>query len=239
MKVLGIIPARYSSSRFPGKPLAEIKGKPMIWHVYNQARKAKLLDNVIVATDNEMIMNTCINYDIQAIMTSELHKTGTDRVCEVAEKIDADIYVNIQGDEPLIEPETIDLAVEPMLNSPEMQVVNLMTKIHNPVDLVNPTIPKVITTKTNRALFLSRGITPFPKGSIDYDYYKQVCVYAFTPDALKIFKNNERTKNEIIEDIEILRLIELDVHVQFIEVQSDTIAVDTMIDLEKVRKIME
>ncbi len=239
MKILGVIPARFQSSRFPGKPLADIQGKPMIWWVYQQASKSKLLSEVIVATDDDRIKTVCENYNLKVMMTSSDHPTGTDRLCEVAEKIQADIFVNIQGDEPLIEPDTIDKAIQPMLENQEILVTNLMTKIKNPVDLINPTIPKVITTDGNRGLFLSRGVTPFPKASLDYHYYKQVCVYGFLPQALEHFKNSKRTKIELIEDIEILRFIESGLYVQYIEVDSETVAVDTEEDLKKVRKIFE
>ncbi len=172
-------------------------------------------------------------------MTSEMHKTGTDRICEVAEKIPADLYVNIQGDEPLIEPETIQKAIQPFYKDKNLQVSNLMTKIKDPVDVVNFTVPKVITNKDNIGIYLTRSTAPYPKGSIAYDYYKQVCVYGFKPEALKFYGSVERGKIESIEDIEILRFIENGYKVQYIEVDSETVAVDTENDLEKVRKIIK
>ncbi len=238
MKVIGIIPARYESSRFPGKPLVDICGKPMIWHVYNQALKVNDLDTVYVATDDDKIEQVCNELNINVIMTSKTHKTGTDRIYEVAKKIPADLYVNIQGDEPLIEPATIREAILPFYNDKDLQVSNLMTKIRNPVDVVNFTVPKVITNKENIGIFLTRSTAPYPKGCIDYTYYKQVCVYGFKPEALEFFGNSERGKIERIEDIEILRFIENGYKVQYVEVESDTVAVDTANDLEKVRKIM-
>lgn len=238
MKVVGVIPARYKSSRFPGKPLADICGKPMIWWVYNQALKAELIDEVYVATDDERIEKTCNEHNINVIMTSDEHKTGTDRIGEVARKIPADLYVNIQGDEPMIEPETICQAVYPFLENHELQVTNLMTKIKNPVDAVNFTVPKVITNADNIGIYLTRSTAPYPKGSINYDYYKQVCVYGFTPQALEFYCNSPRGKVESIEDIEILRFIEAGYRVQYIEVDSDTVAVDTQNDLEKVKMIL-
>lgn len=238
MKVIGIIPARYKSSRFPGKPLADICGKPMIYWVYNQAKKVKEIDEVYVATDDERIEQVCKDNNINVIMTSTEHKTGTDRIGEVAKKIKADIYVNIQGDEPLIEPETIKAAIIPFFENKNLQVTNIMTKIKDPVDVVNFTIPKVITNKDNIGIYLTRSTAPYPKGKIDYDYYKQVCVYGFTPEALQFFCNSERGKIESIEDIEILRFIEAGYKVQYIEVKSDTVAVDTQNDLQKVNKIM-
>ncbi len=239
MKIIGIIPARYQSSRFEGKPLADILGKPMIWWVYQQAIKAKYLDEVYVATDDVRIEKACKDNNINVIMTSSEHKTGTDRIGEVARKIKADLYVNIQGDEPMIEPETISKAIIPFLENKNLQVSNLMTKIKDPVDVVNFTVPKVITNKDNIGIYLTRSTTPYPKGSIDYSYYKQVCVYGFTPEALEFYCNNPRGKIEQIEDIEILRFIEAGYKVQYIEVDSDTVAVDTKKDLEKVRFLMK
>lgn len=238
MKVIGIIPARYKSSRFPGKPLADICGKPMIWWVYNQALKAEALNEVYVATDDDRIREACEALDIKVIMTSDCHKTGTDRIGEVARKIPADLYVNIQGDEPLIEPETINKAVYPFYDNPELKVTNLMTKIKDPVDVVNFTVPKVITNADGIGVYLTRSTAPYPKGSINYSYYKQVCIYGFKPDALEFYCNSPRGKVESIEDIEILRFIEAGYRVQYIEVDSETVAVDTANDLAKVNEIV-
>ncbi len=243
MKIIGVIPARYQSSRFPGKPLADICGKPMIWWVYSQCLKVDELDEVYVATDDERIYESCLENSINVIMTSNMHKTGTDRVGEVAEKIKADLYVNIQGDEPMLEPQTIRSAILPFFDNKDLQISNLMTKIKNPVDVVNFTIPKVITNKDGIGVYLTRSTAPYPKGSLKYDYYKQVCVYGFKPEALKFYceygKKYGKAKIEAIEDIEILRFIENGYKVQYIEVNSDTVAVDTEKDLEKVRKIMK
>ena len=238
MKIIGVIPARYKSSRFEGKPLVDICGKPMIWWVYNQAVKVKDFDEVYVATDDERIFETCQSLNVKVIMTSDVHQTGTDRIGEVARKIKADLYVNIQGDEPMIEPETIVEAIKPFYENKELQVSNLMTIIKDPVDVVNFTVPKVITNKDGIGIYLSRSAAPYPKGSIEYSYYKQVCVYGLTPDALEFYCSNPRGKIERIEDIEILRFIESGYKVQFVEVDSDTVAVDTPNDLEKVRKMM-
>lgn len=242
MKIIGVIPARYKSSRFPGKPLADICGKPMIWWVYQQCKKVKDFSEVYVATDDDKIYEECQALGIQVIMTSDKHKTGTDRIGEVAEKIPADLIVNIQGDEPLLEPDTIRAAIEPFYTNPDLQVSNLMTKINDPVDVVNFTVPKVITNKENIGIYLTRSTAPYPKGSIEYNYYKQVCVYGFKPEALKFYceygKIYGKAKIEKIEDIEILRFIENGYKVQYIEVDSDTVAVDTPNDLERVREIV-
>lgn len=242
MKAVGIIPARYASSRFPGKPLADICGRPMLWWVYQRCQAAKLLDEVYVATDDARINDMCRMYQMKCVMTSESHRTGTDRIGEAADRIPADIYVNIQGDEPLLEPYVIDKAIEPLLLDNELQVTNLMTVIKNPVDAVNFTVPKVIVNKDNIGIYLTRSAAPYPKGSLDYHYYKQVCVYGFRPQALQFFckygKNFGKARMEAIEDIEILRFIENGYKVQYILVDSDTVAVDTPKDLEKVRKLI-
>ena len=239
MKIIGVIPARYKSTRFPGKPLADICGKPMFWWVYQQAIKVKEFNAVYIATEDERIKKKCDELGVDVIMTSDDHQTGSDRVGEVSRKIKADLYINIQGDEPMIEPETIFEAIKPFYAHPDLQVTNLMTKINNPVDVINCTIPKVITNKDGIGIYLSRNPIPYPKGKIDYSYYKQVCVYGFTPEALDFYCNSPRGKAESIEDIEILRFIESGYKVQYIEVDSDTIAIDTPNDLEKVISLMQ
>ncbi len=242
MKIIGVIPARYASSRFPGKPLADICGKPMIWWVYQQCKKVEDFDEVYIATDDQRIMDAAEEFGMKAIMTSDKHKTGTDRIGEVAEKIPADLYVNIQGDEPMIEPETIRKAITPFYDNPSLEITNLMTKIHDPVDVVNFTVPKVIVNKDNIGVYLTRSTAPYPKGSIDYSYYKQVCVYGFKPETLKFYcdygKKYGKARVEAIEDIEILRFIENGYKVQYVEVDSCTVAVDTQNDLEKVRRLV-
>lgn len=243
MKIIAVIPARYKSSRFPGKPLADICGKPMIWWVYQQCKKVEDFTEVYVATDDERIFETCKSLNIEVVMTSNQHKTGTDRIGEVASKISADLIVNVQGDEPLLEPETIKAAIEPFYKNTNLQVSNLMTRIKNPIDAINFTVPKVITNKDGIGVYLTRASAPYPKGSIDYSYYKQVCVYGFKPEALCFFcdygKKYGKAKIEAIEDIEILRFIENGYKVQYVEVDSETVAVDTPNDLNKVCRILK
>ena len=243
MKIVAVIPARYKSTRFPGKPLADICGKPMIWWVYKEAKKVQDFTEVYVATDDKRIFDACKDLDMNVVITSDSCLTGTDRVGEVSEKISADLIVNIQGDEPLIESATIQAAILPFYNNPDLQVSNLMTKIKNPVDVVNATVPKVIVNRDDIGIYLTRATAPYPKGSLDYDYYKQVCVYGFKPEALKFFcdygKSYGKAKIEAIEDIEILRFIENGYKVKYIEVETSTIAVDTVNDLNKVREIIK
>lgn len=242
MKIIGVIPARYASSRFPGKPLADICGRPMIWWVYQQCKKVADFDEVYVATDDDRIFSTCTELGLRAVMTGSEHRTGTDRIGEVARKIPADLIVNIQGDEPLLEPATIRAAIEPFYRNLDLQITNLMTRITDPVDVVNCTVPKVITNRDGIGVYLTRAAAPYPKGSLDYAYYKQVCVYGFRPEALRFFCDYGRTfgkaRVEAVEDIEILRFIENGYRVQYIEVDSETVAVDTPNDLERVRALV-
>lgn len=239
MKIVGIIPARYNSSRFPGKPLAEIHGKPMIWWVYQNAAKVKEFSEIIIATDDIRIMKTCKHLKMNVIMTNEHHKTGTDRICEIFSKFNADLYVNIQGDEPMLHSKIIKEAIKPFLINKNEYVTNLMTKITSDQELNNPTIPKVLVNRDNVGIYLTRSSAPYPKGEKNFNYYKQVCVYGFSPKALNFFCNSPRGFLEEIEDIEILRFIEARQKVQFIEVESNSIAVDTQIDLEKVKKMIK
>lgn len=239
MKIVCVIPARYKSSRFPGKPLEDIGGKPLIWWVYQQAIKVEEFSEVYVATDDERIEGKCKELNMKVIMTSEECATGTDRVAEVAEKIEADLYINIQGDEPLLEPSTIKEAIKPFYENHKVQVTNLMTKIRNYAEVINSTIPKVVVNDLGEGVFLSRSAIPYPKGEIDIDYFKQVCVYGFKPEALRFFKHTARGRIERCEDIEILRFIENGIKVSFLEVSQETVAVDTKGDLEKVRSIID
>lgn len=239
VKIIGVIPARYQSSRFPGKPIADICGKPLVWWVYKQAEKVSVFDNVYVATDDERIAASCEKLHIPVVMTSSKHKTGTDRVGEVSEKIKGDLYVNIQGDEPLIEPGMINSAIKPFLKKgADIFVTNLMAKIKDKSDLSNPTVPKVVFNVKKEAIFLSRLPIPYPKNSIRNEYYKQVCVYAFRKPSLKAFCAFPRGIIEMVEDIELLRFIENGISVQMVEVNGSTVAVDTPFDLERVRGIL-
>lgn len=237
MKSIAVIPARFKSSRFPGKPLAEIENRPLIYWVYQNVIKAKGFADILVATDDERIEQACRKYKMNVIMTSDSHPTGIDRMAEVAEKVEAELYVNIQGDEPLIRPETIELVFEPFFaGESNVSVVNFMTEIKRENEIASSTVPKVVVNSRSQAIFLSRCPVPFPKGETPR-YFKQVCIYGITPEALSAFSRFERGPAERAEDIEILRFIENRIIVKMIEVEQDTVAVDTPADLELVKKI--
>lgn len=237
MKVIGVIPARYKSSRFPGKPLADICGKPMIWWVYNQAIKVKEFEQVVVATDDKTIYDTCKNLDINVMMTSENCSSGTDRTVEVSEKIKGDLYIVVMGDEPLISPEDIKAMIDGM--SPEYDAGMLCTKFKNGVDLINDTTIKLAINDKKELIYMSRFPIPFPKAALNYDHYKNVGVYAFTYDSLKFFKSAERGRLEKIEDMEMMRMLENHKLVKTVEVTTESMSVDTYKDLERIREAVE
>lgn len=238
MKIIVAIPARYQSSRFEGKPLAEIKEKPMIWWTYNQVKKCKEIDDVYVATDSEKIYEKCKSLDINVIMTDKSHQMMLERIWEVSKKIKGDAYISVAGDEPLIEPENIDLVASELRKSKD-SVINLKTKILDPVDLLNWTTMKIITDKNDYAIFASRSPIPYPKSTTDIDYYKHLGTYGLTKDALDFFHDTKRGEIENIEDFDLLRFIENGKKVKVLKVKSKSISVDTPKDLVRVQKIIE
>jgi 3-deoxy-manno-octulosonate cytidylyltransferase (CMP-KDO synthetase) len=234
MKIIGVIPARYASSRFPGKPLVDICGKPMIWWVFQQAKKVIELSEVYVATDDKRIEDACIGYNIPVIMTSQSCRNGTERIAEAASKLPADIYVNIQGDEPILEPSVIQTAVNIMLNDGSVKCATLKMKLEHPVDVVNGTVAKVVNDMNGNVLFISRSPIPYPKASVNYNYYKHIGLYVYNSDIINTYRDMPIGELEKAEDNEILRLLENGIKIQVKEVVSNSIAVDTEKDLERV-----
>lgn len=239
MKVIAVIPARYQSSRFPGKPLADICGKPMIWWVYHQVKKVEEINAVYVATDSDVIKEECDNWNINCVMTSSSHGTSTERVYEVAQNVESDLYVVINGDEPLIDPDTIRAIIPKEKLTQNFYVSNLMTAIKSPVEVVDFTNIKVVTDQDSNALFFSRSPIPYPKSSVDYQYYKHVGVLAYDINALKFFASTEKGYNETIEDINELRFIEHGKRIKMITVEANTLSVDTQKDLEYVVSLIK
>ena len=239
MNYIIVIPARYKSSRFPGKPLADICGKTMIQRVWEICISAIGEKNVFVATDDKKIENHCLNLGIQVLITSESCLTGTDRLYEASRQIDADVYVNVQGDEPLIKPEDIKTVIDTSLKYPN-DIVNAMCNINNEEEFRSVTIPKVVCRPDGRLLYMSRAPIPTGKAHEFISAKKQVCVYAYPKKALNEFgKNGAKGKLESIEDIEILRFLELGHEVKMVEVSDSSIAVDTPSDLERVQGIFK
>ena len=237
MKVVAIIPARYESSRFEGKPLANICGYPMVWWTYQQVKKCKKIDKVIIATDDERIEKECKNLELDVVMTSKKHKMMLERIHEVSKKVNADIYLSIAGDEPLIEPEVIEKLIDNYEKGDK--VINLRTIILEPKDVVNNTTMKVVTDKDGYALYASRSPIPYPKASLEFDYYKHMGMYALTNEALDFFAKNKRGLLESIEDFDLLRFLENGMKVKIIDVNSKTVSVDTRKDLKRVSEIIE
>lgn len=235
-KIIGVIPARYKSSRFPGKPLALLLGKPMIIWVAELTSEALGSENVVVATDDNRIVEVVNEYGYNFILTDETHLTGTDRLAEVAKKIEADIYINIQGDEPTLNPESIKRVAETKQKYPDF-VINAMTTLAKTEDPVNVNIPKVVFNKDLKLVYMSRLPIPGYKDNKNKpaEYYKQVCIYAFSRDELLQYGKMERKGSlEKYEDIEILRFFDLNIPIRMIEVEGNSYAVDVKEDVELV-----
>lgn len=236
----GIIPARYDSSRFPGKPLADICGKPMIWHVYNQACKCHSFKKNILATDDERIFSVAESYDIPVVMTKKDHPSGSDRVLEAAEIYgipDDAVVVNIQGDEPLIDPAMLLELVEPFENA-DIAVTTLAHIIHRD-DAQNPNRVKIALSNSGKALYFSRSIIPFPRDNAETDYYGHIGLYAFRMTALRKFVSMDTGKLENTEKLEQLRLLENDIPIHVVLTEHKSIGVDTPEDLETVISILK
>ncbi len=239
MKIIGVIPARYKSSRFPGKPLADICGKPMIWWVYQQAKKVKEFSEVYVATESEIVKDACEKLNINVVMTADTHPTGTDRVGEVAQKIPADLYVIWMGDEPLIKSENVSELISVFKQQHGVSACMLTTKFHNPVDVVNTTTIKLAVNNNNDLIFMSRSPIPFPKAALDFEYKKNMGAYAMTKEALDFFLKTPVGAIERAEEIELLRLLENHKLVKVVEVDSDSMSVDTQKDLMRISAIIK
>ena len=232
---LVVIPARFKSTRFPGKPLADLNGKSMICRVWEKCVDACSKDSVLIATDDKQIEDHCLTHGMNVTMTSDKCKTGTDRVAEVSLKFEAGFYVNVQGDEPLIDPSDIKKVITHYKLKPNTTFC-AMTEIRSEDEYKSPNTPKVVVNKINQLLYISRAGIPANKENSFCQSMKQVCIYAFPKEHLKEFGPDKfKTPLEEIEDIELLRLLEKNMEVQMVEVKGSSIAVDTPEDLEKVR----
>ena len=249
MKVVAIIPARYGSTRFEGKPLADILGKPMIQWVYEGVCQSKLIDRVIVATDDQRILEAVEQFGGNGVMTSAAHATGSDRVAEVARKLRAEIIVNVQGDEPLLKGNIIDKAIKPLLKDPSLPLSTLMTRIEEVKDWLNPNVVKVVVSQKGFALYFSRSPIPFPrdlnvekllaasskgKSPLPHRVFKHIGVYVYRRDFLLRYSKMKHTPLEKLEKLEQLRALENGFSIKVTPVDYEPLSVDTPEDLEKV-----
>jgi len=260
MPVAVIIPARYDSTRLPGKPLILLSGKPLIQHVYERARTATLCDEVIVATDNEEIHRTVLSFGGRSVMTSPEHPSGTDRIAEVARGADYDIIVNVQGDEPLIRGEMIDDVVN-ILDDKKADVGTLVRRIDKADDIFNPNVVKAVFDRDGYALYFSRAPIPFYRDEMkriyvrdysgeiessgphnlqistaDLRYYKHIGIYSYRRDVLLRLTETKRSFLEEAEKLEQLRFLENGYRIKVKETKYETLGVDTPEDLEKVKR---
>jgi 3-deoxy-manno-octulosonate cytidylyltransferase (CMP-KDO synthetase) len=249
MRITAIIPARYGSTRFEGKPLADLLGKPMIQRVYEGVCQSRLINEVIVATDDQRILEAVQSFGGKGAMTSPDHTTGSDRVAEVARKLKSEVVVNVQGDEPLIQGAIIDKAIRPLLSDETISISTLMTQIGEVKDWLNPHIVKVVVDQKNCALYFSRSPIPFPrdlhidrlesnpfgtKRPLPKRVFKHIGVYVFPRKFLLLFSKMKPTPLEKLEKLEQLRALENGYRIKVTPVEYEPICVDTPQDLQKV-----
>jgi len=255
MVVVGMIPARYSATRFPGKVLVEIGGKPMVQHVYERALRAESLEKVIVATDDERVAHAAWAFGAQVALTSPDHASGTDRLAEVARQIECDVVVNIQGDEPLIDPAIIDRAVEPLLRDHHVRLATLATPVAGPEEHDNPTVVKVVVDAKGDALYFSR--LPIPYFRVDDPAtreaaratrvhpesglrpLKHIGLYVYRKETLLWFSGLPKSALETTEGLEQLRALENGCRIRVVTVDYSPVGVDTPEDLERVKVLLE
>jgi 3-deoxy-manno-octulosonate cytidylyltransferase (CMP-KDO synthetase) len=240
-KIVGVIPARYGSSRFRGKILADICGKSMLQHVYERSMKSELLDDLYVATDDKNVKAAAEAFGAKAVMTGTHHQSGTDRIAECIEKNSGDIIVNIQGDQPLIDPKMIDEAVQPMLNKPEILMSTLKREIDED-EFNDEGVVKVVVDENNFALYFSRSLIPYPRHNEGFRAYEHVGLYVYTRDFLLKLAKMSMTNLEKIESLEQLRVLEKGYKIYVAETKTDKtagISVDTPNDLQKVVNIIK
>jgi len=236
MNSLAVIPARLASSRLPRKMLREIAGKPLVGWVYEAVRSSPLLSDVIVATDSEEILEVCRQHGWKAQMTSPAHRSGTERVREVSNSIAADVYVNVQGDEPLVRPEQIATLLD-VMKDPSVQAGTVKT-LCPPEDIHNPNAVKVVTASDGRALYFSRSTIPFDRDGSRPRYFKHLGLYAYRKPALDFFVNQPESALEKSERLEQLRFLENGVPIYVGETPYDCVGVDTEEDLQRTAEIL-
>lgn len=246
MTVTAVIPARYASVRLPGKPLLKIGGKPVIQWVYERVSRASLVQDVIVATDDRRIQDVVRAFGGRCVMTSPEHATGTDRLAEVSEELKSGIIVNVQGDEPLIEPGVIDACVRPMMDGGAFPVATPCTRIQSREELLNPDVVKVVSDRDGFALYFSRSPIPYDRdqGPIEVDisgglFFKHIGLYVYRRDFLLKYNRMAPTPLEVREKLEQLRILENGYKIRVVETKYDSISVDTEEDLRRVQDLVK
>jgi 3-deoxy-manno-octulosonate cytidylyltransferase (CMP-KDO synthetase) len=241
-KVVVVIPARYGATRLPGKPLVSLAGKPMIQRVYERAKLAKTPDRVIVATDDERILHAVEAFGGEARMTRSDHRTGTERVAEIAAHVDGEVFVNVQGDEPLLDPAALDTAVNALLEEPRADVATVATPIKTPADIMDPNVVKTVLDFDGNALYFSRAPIPWVRDTaskIQVRHLKHLGLYVFQRDVLLEYPTLPQGELERIEQLEQLRWMENGVKIRVAEVEHDAISVDVPEDVARVEKLLQ
>jgi 3-deoxy-manno-octulosonate cytidylyltransferase (CMP-KDO synthetase) len=239
-KILGVIPARFSSTRFPGKVLAQIAGKTMLQHVYERASLSSYLTSILIATDDDRVSSAAKNFGARVRMTRPDHLSGTDRVAEAASALDAEIVVNIQGDEPLIDPAAIDAAILPMVHEPELVMGTLKKRIEDAREITDPNVVKVVTDRAGDAIYFSRCPIPFEREkSVATPYFKHIGLYVYQRDFLLAYSALPVGPLETAERLEQLRALENGFRIRVVETEYESLGVDTPDDLERVSRLFD
>jgi 3-deoxy-manno-octulosonate cytidylyltransferase (CMP-KDO synthetase) len=241
-RVVVVIPARYGSSRLPGKPLVSLAGLPMVQHVYARAKLAQKVGRVIVATDDDRIIKAVEAFGGEARMTRADHRTGTERVAEVAAHVEGDIFVNVQGDEPLLDPTSVDKAIGALLEEPAAAIATVATPIRTPADIMDPNVCKVVLDFDDNALYFSRAPVPWVRDTtskIQVRHLKHLGIYVFQRDALLEYPTLPQGELERIEQLEQLRWLENGWKIRVAEVEHDAISVDVPEDVARVEKLLQ
>jgi 3-deoxy-manno-octulosonate cytidylyltransferase (CMP-KDO synthetase) len=239
-KILGVIPARFASSRFPGKVLARVDSRTMLEHVYERVSMARYLGSVIIATDDERIADEVRRFGGRVQMTRADHPSGTDRVAEVASAHeDAELVVNVQADEPLIDPAAIDAAILPLLEEPAIPMGTLKKRIEDPREIADPNVVKVVTDRFENALYFSRSTIPYPRDSGSFTNFKHLGIYVYRRDFLLRYPDLRQGPLEQVERLEQLRALENGFRIRVVETEYESLGVDTPEELERVRLLFE
>jgi 3-deoxy-manno-octulosonate cytidylyltransferase (CMP-KDO synthetase) len=238
-RILGVIPARFASSRFPGKALATLAGKPILQHVYERASQARYLSKIVIATDDDRIAETARSFGAQVQMTRSDHLSGTDRVAEVASSDHAQVIVNIQGDEPLIDPAAIDAAALALLDDPQLPMATLKKRIEIPSEVDNPNVVKVVSDLAGDAIYFSRWAIPYMREGGGTVHYKHIGLYVYRREFLLAYSGLPVGPLEQAERLEQLRAIENGYRIRVVETEYESLGVDTPEDLERIAALFE